>query len=67
MIVFAGGQQCALRRKSQAPQTSGRCTAGRFGRPEEFGAACACLCSAQAGFITGQNLHLDGGGYRGLV
>ncbi|MGY4502115.1 3-oxoacyl-[acyl-carrier protein] reductase [Bradyrhizobium sp. GM24.11] len=41
--------------------------AKRFGRPEEFGDACAYLCSAQAGFITGQNLQLDGGSYRGLV
>jgi 3-oxoacyl-[acyl-carrier protein] reductase len=35
--------------------------AKRFGTPEEFGAACAFLCSTQAGFITGQNLLLDGG------
>jgi 3-oxoacyl-[acyl-carrier protein] reductase len=41
--------------------------AGRFGRPEELGAACAFLCSAQAGFITGQNISVDGGGYRGLI
>src|SRR5215467_462981 len=39
--------------------------AHRFGRPEEFGAACAFLCSAQAGFITGQNLLLDGGAFPG--
>ncbi len=41
--------------------------AGRFGTPEEFGAACAFLCSAQAGFITGQNLLLDGGAYPGTL
>lgn len=35
--------------------------AGRAGSPAEFGAACAFLCSRQAGFITGQNLLLDGG------
>jgi 3-oxoacyl-[acyl-carrier protein] reductase len=39
--------------------------AGRFGTIEEFGDACAYLCSAQAGFITGQNLLLDGGAYPG--
>jgi 3-oxoacyl-[acyl-carrier protein] reductase len=41
--------------------------AGRLGRPEEFGDACAFLCSAQAGYISGQNLQLDGGSYRGIV
>jgi 3-oxoacyl-[acyl-carrier protein] reductase len=41
--------------------------AGRFGTIEEFGDACAYLCSAQAGFITGQNLLLDGGAYPGTL
>ena len=40
--------------------------AGRLGRPDEVGDACAFLCSAQAGFISGQSLHLDGGSYEGL-
>jgi 3-oxoacyl-[acyl-carrier protein] reductase len=39
--------------------------AGRFGRPEEIGDYCAFLCSAQAGFITAQNLLIDGGSYPG--
>jgi len=39
--------------------------AGRFGDPAEFGAMCAFLCGTQAGFITGQNLLLDGGAYPG--
>ena len=39
--------------------------AARFGTVEEFGDACAFLCSAQAGFITGQNLLMDGGQYPG--
>jgi 3-oxoacyl-[acyl-carrier protein] reductase len=39
--------------------------AKRFGTPAEFGDACAYLCSAQAGFITGQNLLMDGGNYPG--
>lgn len=38
---------------------------GRFGDAAEFGAACAFLCSAQAGYITGQNLLLDGGAFPG--
>lgn len=37
--------------------------AGRLGTPEEFGKACAFLCSAHAGYITGQNLRIDGGLY----
>jgi 3-oxoacyl-[acyl-carrier protein] reductase len=41
--------------------------AGRFGTIEEFGAACAFLCSAQAGYITGQNLLLDGGAFPGTL
>ena len=41
--------------------------AGRFGDPAEFGEACAFLCSQQAGYITGQNLLLDGGGYPGTL
>jgi 3-oxoacyl-[acyl-carrier protein] reductase len=41
--------------------------AGRLGRPEEFADACAFLCSAQASFISGQNLQVDGGSYDGLI
>ena len=41
--------------------------AGRFGDPEEFGLACAFLCGAKAGFITGQNILLDGGAYPGTL
>ena len=41
--------------------------AGRFGTIEEFGDACAYLCSAQAGFITGQNLLMDGGHFPGTL
>jgi 3-oxoacyl-[acyl-carrier protein] reductase len=39
--------------------------AQRYGEPAELGAACAYLCSAQAGYITGQSLLIDGGGYPG--
>ena len=41
--------------------------AGRHGLPAEFGAACAFLCSVHGSFISGINLHLDGGSYPGLV
>jgi 3-oxoacyl-[acyl-carrier protein] reductase len=39
--------------------------AGRFGRAEEVGALCAYICSAHAGYITGQSLLIDGGAYPG--
>jgi len=41
--------------------------AKRFGEAEEFGQACAFLCSAQAGYITGQNLLIDGGVFPGTL
>lgn len=41
--------------------------AGRFGEADEFGQACAWLCSAKAGFITGQNILLDGGSFPGTM
>ena len=40
--------------------------ARRLGNAQEFGAVCAFLCSAQAGYITGQNLLLDGGAFPGV-
>ena len=42
-----------------------RIPVGRFGDPAEFGALCAFLASAQAGFITGQNILIDGGAFPG--
>jgi len=45
----------------------GTVPARRFGDPAEFGAACAFLCSAQAGYITGQNLLIDGGAFPGAL
>ncbi|RVT92166.1 SDR family oxidoreductase [Rhodovarius crocodyli] len=41
--------------------------AKRLGRPDEFGATCAFLCSDKAGFITAQNILMDGGGYPGTM
>jgi 3-oxoacyl-[acyl-carrier protein] reductase len=41
--------------------------AKRFGQPDEFGDCSAYLCCAQAGFISGQNIQLDGGSYAGLM
>jgi 3-oxoacyl-[acyl-carrier protein] reductase len=41
--------------------------AGRFGSADEFGALCAFLCSAHAGYINGQNIVIDGGGFPGTL
>jgi 3-oxoacyl-[acyl-carrier protein] reductase len=41
--------------------------ARRLGRPEELGALCAFVCSNYAGFLSGQNFHVDGGSYPALV
>jgi 3-oxoacyl-[acyl-carrier protein] reductase len=40
---------------------------GRFGEADEFGQACAWLCSSKSGFITGQNIVLDGGAFPGTM
>lgn len=53
-----GVDELADRRRAGIP-------AQRFGNAEEFGAVCAFLCSAQAGYLTGQNILLDGGAYPG--
>lgn len=58
----AGIDQAEAEARSRA-----RIPAGRFGDPAEFGAACAFLCSAQAGYITGQSLLIDGGTYPGVL
>lgn len=41
--------------------------AGRYGTPAEFGAACAFLCSAHAGYVVGQNILLDGGAVNATI
>lgn len=41
--------------------------AGRLGDPDEFGAMCAFLCSRHAGYITGQNILMDGGSFRSSI
>ncbi len=51
-------EQVAQARRLMAP-------ARRFGSAEEFGALCAYVGSVQAGFLTGQNLLIDGGAYPG--
>ena len=45
---------------------AGRAPTGRLAMPAEFAAACAFLCSRQAGYITGQTLGVDGGALLGV-
>jgi 3-oxoacyl-[acyl-carrier protein] reductase len=54
----ASADEVAAKRRAGIP-------AQRFGTAAEFGAICAMLCSAQAGYLTGQNILLDGGAYPG--
>jgi len=53
------------RKTAHANVTINNLLPGRFGTPDEFGAYCAYLCSAQASYVTGQNLLIDGGAYPG--
>lgn len=55
----SGDLQATTRARRQA------IPAARFGKAEEFGAYCAFLCSVHSGYITGQNLLIDGGAYPG--
>ena len=58
-------EQKGVSLEEAAKQRAAAIPAKRFGQPDEFGAACAFLCSAQAGYITGQNLLIDGGNFPG--
>ncbi len=65
-------QEGAAHQQGVAPEVIGEhirasIPAGRFGEPTEFGAACAFLCAAGSGFITGQSLLIDGGAYPGIL
>lgn len=56
-----------ITREEARRQIADTLPARRFGDPAEFGAACAYLCGAKSGFMTSQNLQLDGGAYAGLI
>ncbi len=67
---LAGTLQASAAKRGQTleevrTQRAAAIPARRFGQPNEFGATCAFLCSAQAGYITGQNVLIDGGAYPG--
>ncbi|MFH1793898.1 MAG: SDR family oxidoreductase [Pseudomonadota bacterium] len=58
-----GAEKAGMSVEDYAARQAKEIPAGRLGTTEEFGAACAFLCSAHAGYITGQNLRIDGGLY----
>jgi 3-oxoacyl-[acyl-carrier protein] reductase len=63
MKIVAERQKITVEEASKARMAS--VPAKRFGEADEFGAACAFLCSSHAGYITGQNLLIDGGVFTG--
>lgn len=66
-VIEAGARSSGRAVDEVRQEHIGLIPAKRFGTTAEFGAACAFLCSAQAGFITSQNLLLDGGAYPGIL
>ena len=61
----AAAAKAGLTPEAMADQRRVQVPAQRFGTAAEFGDLCAYLCSQQAGYITGQNLLIDGGAYPG--
>lgn len=62
LVVAATGVTMEEARAEQVASIA----AGRLGDPAELGATCAFLCSAHAGYLSGQSIQLDGGSYEGL-
>jgi 3-oxoacyl-[acyl-carrier protein] reductase len=63
--IEATAKTKGISREAAFEERIGGVPARRAGDPDELGAACAFLCSAQAGYITGQNLLMDGGVFPG--
>jgi 3-oxoacyl-[acyl-carrier protein] reductase len=61
--LTAAAKRAQVSEDEAAARAMSNIPAKRFGTPAEFGQACAFLCSVHAGFITGQNILLDGGAY----
>ena len=66
-IIARQGEQEGLAPDAALAKAKAEEVAGRFGTVDEFGAVCAFLCSAHTGYITGQNLLIDGGYYHGTL
>jgi 3-oxoacyl-[acyl-carrier protein] reductase len=63
----ASAKQQGIPLETLRDQSRAQIPAKRFGDPAEFGKACAFLCSAHSGYITGQSLVIDGGAYPGIL
>ncbi|QPF73524.1 SDR family oxidoreductase [Roseateles sp. DAIF2] len=63
--LAAGAAKSGQAADEVAAKRRGAIPAQRFGSAAEFGAVCAMLCSQQMGYLTGQNILLDGGAYPG--
>jgi 3-oxoacyl-[acyl-carrier protein] reductase len=61
--IVASAQSQGISESASAEQSKQSIPAKRFGTPSEFGQTCAFLCSVHAGYMTGQNILLDGGAY----
>ena len=59
--IKAGAERAGISIEERRQQQMSEIPARRFGTADEFGRACAFLCSSHAGYITGQNLRMDGG------
>ena len=60
-LIAAGAKASGTSPEAAREAAVSRETSGRFGTPAEFADLCAFLCSAQAGYISGENILLDGG------
>ena len=65
--IAAGAQRRGVTFEEAVRGAVAAVPAGRFGDPAEFGQLCAFLCSTHAGYVTGQNLLIDGGAFPGLL
>lgn len=67
VTIKAAAEKAGRSYEEVAKERAATNPAGRFGNPVEFGEACAFLCSVNAGYITGQNILLDGGAFPGTL
>ena len=64
--IAADAAKSGVSEDEATARASAEIPAKRFGTPDEFGAICAFLCSAHAGYVTGQNVLVDGGTFPGI-